>query len=169
MGRLVRRVLYQIDFIWVTDNAMHRCKGSRGWFPSNYVEMVNINPEVADQVLPTARKYSGRSNSNDVQRRVSDALPRNFSESSSQLANIEEMPDSDIGDYLYDPVTGSVQYRPRDESTADPPDGIILRNGSIDGSDSEDNARLKDPQQQLHIKAENDNENEEHNAEYVSN
>ncbi|CDH54193.1 cell division control protein [Lichtheimia corymbifera JMRC:FSU:9682] len=143
------------------------CKGSRGWFPSNYVEMVNINPEVADQVLPTARKYSGRSNSNDVQRRVSDALPRNFSESSSQLANIEETPDSDIGDYLYDPVTGSVQYRPRDESTADPPDGIILRNGSIDGSDSEDNARLKNSQQQLHIKAENDNENEEHNAEYI--
>ena len=147
---------------------MDRCKGSRGWFPSNYVEMVNINPEVADQVLPTARKHSNRNN-NDVSRRVSEALPRNFSESNSQLANIEEMPDNDIGDYLYDPVTGSVQYRPRDESAADPPDGIILRNGSIDGSDSEDNAQSKDSQQQVHVKAESDNENEEHNAEYVSN
>lgn len=152
---------------------MNRCKGSRGWFPSNYVEMVNINPEVADQVLPTARKHNGRSNMNDPSRRVSNALPSNFNESSSQLANIEEMPDNDIGDYLYDPVTGSVQYRPRDESTVDPPDGIILRNGSIDGSDSEDNARLKDSQQQQqqqsHLKPEDDNENEEHNAEYVSN
>lgn len=152
---------------------MNRCKGSRGWFPSNYVEMVNINPEVADQVLPTARKHNGRSNMNDPSRRVSNALPSSFNESSSQLANIEEMPDNDIGDYLYDPVTGSVQYRPRDESTVDPPDGIILRNGSIDGSDSEDNARLKDSQQQRqqqsHLKPEDDNENEEHNAEYVSN
>ncbi|KAI8141357.1 ras guanine nucleotide exchange factor domain-containing protein [Fennellomyces sp. T-0311] len=67
------------------------CNGARGWFPSNYVEMVNVNPEVADSVMPTAAR---RARKDSLEQRLPDVPEKS----------------EDEGHYFYDPMTGSVKY-----------------------------------------------------------
>ncbi|KAI9311849.1 ras guanine nucleotide exchange factor domain-containing protein [Dichotomocladium elegans] len=101
------------------------CNGARGWFPSNYVEMVSVH---STEVLPTA---GGREGLKHQQNQLLETPATDV---------ISE----DIGDYLYDPTTGSVQYRPRKGAhdlilSEDGCENIIrLRNGSITDSDSDD-------------------------------
>ncbi|KAI9260717.1 ras guanine nucleotide exchange factor domain-containing protein [Phascolomyces articulosus] len=121
------------------------CNGARGWFPSNYVEMINVNPELADSVMPTAG--GGASGRRARKGSVDSRLERKPFDQNQRLPDVPEIKQEDdnattittatvttatsgggTGHYFYDPVTGSVQYH---------------NNGSITG-DSEDDDHFVD-------------------------
>lgn len=102
-----------------------RCNGARGWFPSNYVEMVSVNPDVAEAVRPTARNRNEQhqhQQHQQQQQRARGMLP-------TIPGSDEDV--QDMSQYYYDSMTGSVQHRPN------PTTPLPHHNGSLD-SDDED-------------------------------